>query len=369
MKDSFPDVSIIVVNYNGKKFLEGCFGSIEKINYPKEKYEVIMVDNSSSDDSVNYVKKNFPFVKILVLDKNYGFCKPNNEGAKIAKGEYLVFLNNDTVVTKNFLMELVKGVLSEEGVVSCGAKLLKPITINGKNLIDYAGGKISLDTLQMYEGMWDIDTLKYNSKKYTTFGCGACVIVEKKFFLDIGGFDEYYVAGFEERELGLRAWQYGYKVLYVPSSIVYHFRSGTPNMFFSPLWTELGPKNAYNFILKNFELKTVIKMLLLMHLMEVGKILFFLYLKRPSNIVALVKGYILLLKDIKNILNIIFHKRRIIQKNRKISDEKLFRLGLIARWTESLRYNIQVQKRMFMLKDVLKDYYETALKKCPQTKQ
>jgi len=100
-------VSIIIVNYNGKHLLKECLTSVFSIDYPKDKYEVIVVDNDSQDDSVNYIKKNFPKVKIIESIKNLGFTGGNNLGIKRAKGEYYVFLNSDTRVDENWLKELV----------------------------------------------------------------------------------------------------------------------------------------------------------------------------------------------------------------------------------------------------------------------
>ncbi len=106
---STPLVSVIVVNYNGKRYLKDNFTSLEALDYPKDKFEVIFVDNGSQDGSLAYVETFFPWVKILRLDENYGFCKPNNEAAKMAKGTYVVFLNNDTMVDSKWLQQLVNG--------------------------------------------------------------------------------------------------------------------------------------------------------------------------------------------------------------------------------------------------------------------
>ena len=89
-----PSISIIIVNYNGRAFLPVCLSSLYKMDYPHDKLEVILVDNNSSNGSIEYIKQSSPRVTILQLDKNYGFCKPNNEGGRNGRGEQLVFLNN-----------------------------------------------------------------------------------------------------------------------------------------------------------------------------------------------------------------------------------------------------------------------------------
>jgi len=337
---NLPTVSICIVNYNGKKYLKECLESLKELDYPKNKYEVIMADNASSDGSVEYVKKEFPWVKILELDKNYGFCKANNLCAKEAKGEYLVFLNNDTVVTKSWLKYLVEGVLSEKDVISAGCKMLKPYKINDKNVIDYAGGKISPDGGGIYEGMLDTYQEKYNVKKYTGFGCGAGVIVKKDFFLYTGGFDEYFFAGFEEIDLGLRVWRYGYRVIYAPKSVMYHKRLGTFRNSLNLDMLARNSKNRFYFILKNFEIKTCFIFLFFALLKSVFEILYFFQKGNTNASMAIVRGILLFLKDVKNekLIKRIIRKRREIYKNKKVSDKELFTFGVISTIKEKIYY-------------------------------
>ena len=107
VKTSLPFVSIITVNFNGKFFLKFLFDSIKKLNYPQDKLEVIMVDNSSKDDSVAFVRKNYKFVEILFSDKNLGFAGGNNAAVKLAIGEYIAFINNDCSVDSDWLISMV----------------------------------------------------------------------------------------------------------------------------------------------------------------------------------------------------------------------------------------------------------------------
>ena len=112
--NELPFVSVIVLNYNGLRYLKNLFNSLSKTMYPKSRLEIIMGDNGSTDNSVSVTEENFSFVKILRLGKNYGFCKGNNLCAMQAKGQYLVFLNTDTVVTDNWLVNLVNSVIIEK---------------------------------------------------------------------------------------------------------------------------------------------------------------------------------------------------------------------------------------------------------------
>jgi len=350
MRDTaLPPVSIVILNYNGKHHLKECFESLYKLDYPKSKYEVIMGDNASSDDSVKYVRTNFPWVKIVKFDKNYGFCKSNNEIAKTSQGEYLVFLNNDTIVTEDWLKNFVTPLTQKKEVLSAGCKMLKSYEINGKEVIDYAGGKISPDGGGMYIGMLDKDKREYNLKKYTGFGCGAGVIVNKKFFLNTGGFDEYYFAGYEEMDLGLRVWKYGYKVLYVPNSVMYHKRLGTFGSHFNLDMLARNTKNRFYFILKNFEIK-IIFIFLFWAVLKCFFEMFYFVLKGKRDIsIAIIKGMIWFLKDIKNekALKRILEERKKMNRNKKVSDNVLFEYGIISTIREKMEYGkyyLQVAK-------------------------
>ena len=119
-----PLVSIIIVNFNGKVHLEKCLNSLNKILY--EPTEIIVIDNHSSDNSVEFIKKNFPQVIIITLNDNHGFAEPNNIGSKVAKGEFILFLNNDTIVTPSFLTELILEIKKNNKIAICQSLLLKP---------------------------------------------------------------------------------------------------------------------------------------------------------------------------------------------------------------------------------------------------
>ena len=121
---SLPKVSVIIVNYNGKALLEKCLESLSKVNY--ENFEIIVVDNNSTDGSIELVTKNYPSIILLKLNSNKGFAEPNNIGAKIANGKYLLFLNNDTIVTPNFISEMVQVIENDKKIAICQSLLLKP---------------------------------------------------------------------------------------------------------------------------------------------------------------------------------------------------------------------------------------------------
>jgi len=206
---SSPKVSIIIVNYNGKELLQKCLDSLLKVNY--NNFEIILVDNNSTDGSVEFITKNYPSLIIIKLDSNKGFAEPNNVAAKISKGKYLLFLNNDTVVTPNFISEMVKVMETDKKIAVCQSLLLKPdgsVDSSG-DFIDHLG--------VVYNSKTKIDEIREVSSAK-----GASMLVRSDIFEKLDGFDQKFFITFEDVDLCWRSWILGYRVLIIPTSIVYH---------------------------------------------------------------------------------------------------------------------------------------------------
>jgi len=206
---SAPKVSIIIVNYNGKELLQKCLDSLLKVNY--DNFEIILVDNNSTDGTVEFITKNYPSLIIIKLDSNKGFAEPNNVAAKISKGKYLLFLNNDTVVTPNFIFEMVKVMETDKKIAICQSLLLKPdgsIDSSG-DFIDHLG--------VVYNSKTEIDEIREVSSAR-----GASMLVRSDIFEKLDGFDQKFFVTFEDVDLCWRSWILGYRVLIIPTSIVYH---------------------------------------------------------------------------------------------------------------------------------------------------
>ena len=124
MKDiySYPLVTISIVNLNGSDYLRDCLDSLKNLSYPKEQIEIIIVDNGSTDDSIEFLNKNCPEARIIRNNSNFGFAKANNQAAAQAKGEYVAFLNNDTKVDENWLTELLKPIYGSDEIICSGSK-------------------------------------------------------------------------------------------------------------------------------------------------------------------------------------------------------------------------------------------------------
>lgn len=216
-------VAIIIVNWNGKKFLKNCLNSIFKQTY--KNFDVYFVDNGSIDESSKYVKENFLKVKIIQLDKNYGFAKGNNEGIKEAfkdkKVEYIVCLNNDTIVDKNWLKELVKTAEKDKKIGIVQSKVML-----NYNFIQSAGVMASDDLLFVHRGFGG-KKKDYSKVTEIFIAYGASFLIKKETLNKIGLFDEMYFAYQEEVDLAIRARMQGYKIFYSAKSIVLHLHSQT----------------------------------------------------------------------------------------------------------------------------------------------
>lgn len=252
-----PLASVIVLNYNGVRYLEQCFHSLEALNYPDDRLELVLVDNASTDGSVEYVRANFPQVRILRNPQNLGFAKANNIGAEQAKGRYVAFINNDARAHPDWLMELVKSISMEEDVVCVGGKIL---SWDGSK-IDFIGGALNFYGMGFQPSHGQPNVLNYSASKQILFACGGSMLIERDLFLDCGGFDEDYFAYFEDIDLGWRLWVLGYRVLFVPTAISYHKGLGTSRYFASEKRSVLYERNALYSAIKNYEEENLLRIL------------------------------------------------------------------------------------------------------------
>jgi GT2 family glycosyltransferase len=165
MPERNPLVSIIIVNWNGRQYLSECFSSLKKQEYTDT--EVIFVDNASTDDSVEFIRKHYPRTKIIENTKNLGFAGANNIGFHQAKGELVLFLNNDTRVTKTFLTELVRVVLSSPKIAGAQGKML---LMDQPERLDSVGAYLTRTGFLYHYGLakkrlckvWEVDSDSYS---------------------------------------------------------------------------------------------------------------------------------------------------------------------------------------------------------------
>jgi len=223
-------VSIIIPNYNGEDLLYNCINSIYK-NISIKDFEIIVVDNGSTDNSINRVKSNFQNVEIISSNSNLGYSGGCNLGATHASGKYLLFLNNDTEHSNEWIEKLVYFLDSNSKIAAVQPKILN---IHNKKLFDYAGGAggfIDKFCFPFVQGRifhtLEEDHNQYNNPSRIFWASGAAFMIRSNIFKTLEGFDKVYFAYMEEIDLCWRAQAMGYKIYSVPDSFVYHYGKQT----------------------------------------------------------------------------------------------------------------------------------------------
>ena len=249
-------VSVVIPNWNGKKFLQGCLDSLLKSSWAQ--VEVILVDNGSQDGSIEFLEQNYPNVQLVKFPYNTGFSVAVNAGIKHSSGEFIALLNNDTVVDANWLSEMVKTMRQHADIGSTGCKMLG---YDDHTLLDGAGDGYRRGGLPGRIGHREIDRGQFDQPRYILGPCGGAALYRRAMLEDIGLFDDDYFAYLEDVDIALRAQSAGYKCLYVPSAIMYHLGCGTTGSGYHPLVVRLSAKNNWNTIVKNIPFPLLLKFL------------------------------------------------------------------------------------------------------------
>lgn len=314
-----PYVSIIIANYNGKKWLKDCLGSLtsQKFNKP---FEIILVDDASTDGSAEYVKKNFPQVQVITLHEEKGYTGANNIGVEYARGDYVIFVNPDTRVEKDWLKELVKTIESNSRVGAAQSKLL---FLDEPKHIQSAGNFIDFYGNVYIRGIMEEDKGQFDKNDVISYASGCALIIRRDFFRKIGMFDPAYFVYSEDADLSWRIWLAGYKVMFACKSVVYHkgtivYRKGRMEPETRPLIRFHQTKNKIATLLKNYNMKNIVKYVQVPVLIYLRETLYYIVKRRLDTATALAKGVLWNLKNLKYI----WKKRLWIKYNlRKVSDD------------------------------------------------
>ncbi len=251
-------VSVVILNYNGREYLEQFLPSVIQNS---SEAEIIVADNASIDNSVEFLKANFPEIKRIELAENFGFAGGYNEALKQVEAEYYVLLNSDVEVSSGWLVPVIEFLDQNESYSACQPKILD---FNKKDHFEYAGacggfldlfgypfcrGRI-FNTLERDEGQYD-NPIDIN------WASGACLIIRSKAFFEVGGFDIDFFAHMEEIDLCWRIQSNGSRIKSIPSSVIYHVGGGTLSKS-SPFKTYLNFRNGLSLIIKNMPLSALV---------------------------------------------------------------------------------------------------------------
>jgi len=237
-------VSVVIPNYNGIKYVEACLRTL-LADAPSA--EILLVDNGSSDGSRELVEKQFPEVRVIALDKNYGFCRAVNEGMKAASAPYVILLNNDIEVVPGFTGALVEAMEADERVFSAAAKMIQ---LHDKTKIDDAGNFYCALGWAFARGK-DKPVEYYEDKDEIFAACGGAAVYRKSILDEIGLLDEAHFAYLEDIDLGYRAKIAGYKNVFIPAAKVYHVGSGTSGSRYNEFKVSLSSRNSIYLVYKN----------------------------------------------------------------------------------------------------------------------
>lgn len=228
---SNPVISVITVGMNHKKFISNLYPSLYGDGRPSMDFEAVYVDNCSTDGSVEYLKQEFPQVRVIVNDRPRGFGDNNNIGAMAAKGDYLAIINPDIVLHKGALDTAVEYLKQHDEVGIVVPKLLNPDGsqqfsvrrfITPPILLNRVKNKASDDSQSAKTGLYLCKDLDYNNIQPVNWSLGAALVIKTSFFAQLGGFDTDFFLYMEDEDLCLRSWRHGRPVIYHPGAVMTH---------------------------------------------------------------------------------------------------------------------------------------------------
>jgi GT2 family glycosyltransferase len=311
--------AVVILNWNGKKLLEQFLPSI--INYSQNNSEIYVADNASTDDSIQFVKNNFPSVKIIINSINGGYAKGYNDALQHIDADIYCLINSDVEVTQNWLSPVIKTFEQEKNTAIIQPKILD---YKDKRKFEYAGaaggfidyfgypycrGRI-FNYLEEDKGQFDDITEIF-------WASGACFFIRSNVFHQLGGFDEDYFAHQEEIDLCWRAQNEGFQVKYVGTSCVYHVGGATLQES-NPRKTYLNFRNSLLSILKNVPRKNIFQVIFTRLVLDGVAGLKFIIELRPIHTWSILKAHLSFYKNLRKFVK----KRRAIQRKSNYSIHK-----------------------------------------------
>jgi len=247
-----PAITVIIVNYNGEPYLNDCLRSLSCQTFTD--FEVIVVDNGSTDTSLAILSSSFPWVRVIPLERNEGFAKGNNMGIRASSSKYVATLNNDTIVDKDWLTYLYEVAETDEKTGMVASKIL--LGRDGFE-IDSVGMLIYPDGMSRQRGRGEKDSGQYDRVDEVLFPSACAALYRRDMLRDIGLFDEDFFAYCEDADIGLRARIRGWRAVFSPKAVVYHLYSQTGGRYsvFKAYHVE---RNRIWVLLKNFPLNYIV---------------------------------------------------------------------------------------------------------------
>ena len=238
-------VTIIIPNYNGKHFMEPCLASLNEQTC--RDFKILIVDNASTDGSLEYMEQTYPDIEVLALDSNYGFSRAVNEGIRHADTPYVILLNNDTTVDSRYVEEMLRAIEVSDRIFSVSSKMIQ---MYHPDLIDSAGDLYTLMGWGVCRGAGR-PVSNYTEDDTVFTACAGAAIYRRSVFDKIGFFDESHFAYLEDIDVGYRARIAGYDNIYCPAALVWHVGSGTSGSKYNSFKVKLAARNNVYLNYKN----------------------------------------------------------------------------------------------------------------------
>jgi len=304
-------VSVVILNYNGRKHLAAFLPSV--VEHTPKSIEIHVADNGSTDDSADFLNTEFPSVIVHRLPKNYGFAEGYNQALKNIEAEYYVILNSDVRVTAGWINPIIELFKSDNSIAAVQPKIRSEQVPDSFEYAGASGGLMDKYGFTFCRGRifddLEKDQGQYDTPQQITWASGAALFIRANLFHQFGGFDGDYFAHMEEIDLCWRLRRAGYQILVEPKSVVYHLGGGTLN-YQSARKTFLNFRNLYATLLKNLPSKSVFWIILFRLIMDAGAAVLYLSKKRPDLVWAIFKAHWAFFINIPKILK----KRKAGQK-------------------------------------------------------
>lgn len=321
---SSPLVSLVILNWNGKTILGKCLESLKIQTY--KNWELILIDNASTDGSVEIAREKFPWSKIIELRQNLGFAKGNNIGIRESSGKYVILLNNDTEVKPTFIETLVSEAERDSSIASVGCKVLQyDGSIKYCPIYTVEGGFLFHRRISGFMSKNPVYIQHFDHRASVVANVGCAVLYRKTAIGEVGAFDPFYSSNWEDNDLGLRLNIAGFTVCYVPHPLVQHVGGASEGSWLSFNRFSLVVRNTMITYYANFELihATVRTFVVSVIMLSDGLLKWATRNTQSRTAFPILAGYLKSLVSFVFNFRIIQRKRLCVQQKRRVSDKYL----------------------------------------------
>ena len=287
-----PNVAVIILNWNGRNFLESFLPSVIASTYPR--LEIIVADNASTDQSIEFLKANYPTVTIIQNDQNYGFAEGYNRAISQLEFDYFILLNSDVEVSSNWIEPVIDLMESDLNIAVAQPKVLSHSKRNYFEYAGAAGGYLDVLGYPFCRGRI-FDTVEEDFKQYDDpseifWASGAAFFIKRNYWVETGGFDPDFFAHMEEIDLCWRLKNLGYKIVICPKSTVFHVGGGTLSAE-SPFKTYLNFRNNLVMLQKNLSSGNAFLIIFMRFWLDLLSLIKYLFEGKPRNAMAISKAH------------------------------------------------------------------------------